>query len=97
MECFGELEDPRMVNKCRHQLMDIIVIAVCATIANADGWEDIAWFGQSKAAWLKQWLALPNGIPSADTFRRVFEPLDAQGFERCFVSWVQRVFERTEG
>lgn len=97
MECFGELEDPRMVNKCRHPLMDIIVIAVCATIANADGWEDIALFGESKAAWLKQWLELPNGIPSADTFRRVFEHLDAQGFERCFIEWVERVFERTEG
>lgn len=97
VECFEGLEDPRMVNKCRHQLMDIVIIAVCATIANADGWEDIALFGQSKADWLKQWLALPNGIPSADTFQRVFEHLDAAQFEACFLDWVQRVFEVTEG
>lgn len=95
--CFGDLPDPRMVNKCRHLLVDIVVIGICATIANADTWEDIADFGQEKAAWLKRWLALPNGIPSADTFRRVFEQLDAQAFQTRFHHWVQTVFRVTEG
>jgi hypothetical protein len=97
VECFQAMEDPRMVNKCRHELLDIIIIAVCATIANADGWEDMAVYGESKAEWLQQWLKLPNGIPSADTFRRVFEHLEAEAFERCFLDWVQRVFDLTAG
>lgn len=97
VECFESLEDPRMENKCRHELLDIIIIAVCATIANGDGWDDIALYGESKAAWLQQWLSLPNGIPSADTFRRVFEHLDAVAFQACFMQWVQRVFDITAG
>jgi predicted transposase YbfD/YdcC len=94
---FSELPDPRMVNKCDHKLIDIVMIAICATIANADGWEDIALFAEGKSQWLKQWLALPNGIPSHDTFKRVFENLDAEVFQQCFMGWVQAVFTRTEG
>lgn len=97
VECFESLEDPRMVNKCRHNLLDIIIIAVCATIANADGWEEIALYGESKASWLQKWLSLPNGIPSADTFRRVFEHLDAEAFQACFMEWVRQVFDITVG
>jgi len=95
--CFSDLPDPRMVNKCRHQLLDIIGIAICATIANADTWADIAEFAEGKAQWLKQWLALPNGIPSADTFRRVFEHLDSNAFQARFHQWMQTVFRVTEG
>jgi predicted transposase YbfD/YdcC len=97
VEWFSDLPDPRMVNKCRHLLVDIVVISICATIANADSWEDIAEFAQGRANWLKQWLALPNGIPSADTFRRVFEHLDQQAFHARFHEWVQAVFSVTEG
>ncbi|MBL8157091.1 MAG: ISAs1 family transposase, partial [Anaerolineae bacterium] len=97
VEWFSDLPDPRMVNKCRHQLVDIVVIGICATIANADSWEDMVEFAQGKAKWLKQWLRLPNGIPSADTFRRVFEHLDSQAFQRRFQEWVQAVFRVTEG
>lgn len=97
VECFEGLPDPRMVNKCRHPLLDILVIAVCATIANADSWDDIALFGESKRAWLGQWLELPNGIPSADTFERVFAHLDAEAFGACFAKWVEQVFELTQG
>src|SRR5260221_1475306 len=89
IEHFSKLPEPRMVKKCRHGLLDIVMIAICATIADADSWEAIALFGESKQDWLKQWLELPNGIPSADTFKRVFELLDSQAFERCFRGWVQ--------
>lgn len=97
VECFERLEDPRMVNKCRHGLMDILVIGVCATIANADSWDDMALFGENKAAWLQQWLDLPNGIPSADTFQRVFRHLNGDVFPGCFLNWVKQVFDLTEG
>lgn len=95
--CLEELEDPRMVNKCQHQLLDILLIGVCATIANAESWDDIALFAESKQEWLRQWLAMPNGAPSADTFRRVFSLLDSAAFERCFVTWMRQVFEQTDG
>ena len=74
--CFTELADPRATRRCDHQLIDILAIAVCAVIACAESWEDIELYGRSKQAWLKTFLALPNGIPSHDTFRRVFMLLD---------------------
>lgn len=97
VEQFRDLPDPRMVNKCDHLLLDMVMIAICATIANADSWEDIAAFGEGKKAWLEQWLALPNGIPSPDTFQRVFARLDAQAFHERFLAWIRAVFEVTEG
>ena len=91
--CFRGLEDPRETSRCDHQLIDILVIAVCAVIACAESWEDIALYGRSKQAWLQAWLetflALPNGIPSHDTFRRVFMLIDPDAFEVCFTRWVQ--------
>jgi hypothetical protein len=73
---FGAVADPRCRGKVEHRLTDILVIAVCAVIACAESWEDIELYGRSKQAWLKTFLALPNGIPSHDTFRRVFMLLD---------------------
>ena len=87
--CFTGLEDPRETSRCDHQLTDILVIAVCAVIACAESWEDIALYGRSKQAWLETFLALPNGIPSHDTFRRVFMLIDPDAFEVCFTRWVQ--------
>src|SRR3954466_5443694 len=87
--CCTGLEDPRETSRCDHQLIDILVIAVCAVIACAKSWEDIALYGRSKQAWLATFLALPNGIPSHDTFRRVFMLIDPDAFERCFSRWVQ--------
>src|SRR3954468_6540343 len=87
--CFAGLEDPRETRRCDHQLIDILVIAVCAVIACAESWEDIELYGRSKQAWLKSFLVLPNGIPSHDTFRRVFMLLDPDAFEACFVRWAQ--------
>src|SRR5918911_1783897 len=87
--CFAGLADPRETRRCAHQLIDILVIAVCAVIACAESWEDIALYGRSKQAWLKTFLALPNGIPSHDTFRRVFMLIDPDAFEGGFTRWVQ--------
>jgi predicted transposase YbfD/YdcC len=97
LEHFEDLPDPRMTKKCDHLLIDVLMIAICATIAHADSWEEMAQFGRSRYAWLKQWLRLPNGIPSHDTFRRVFELIDPLAFERCFMAWVSDVFQLTDG
>src|ERR671912_2349629 len=86
--CFAGLADPRATRRCDHPLIDILVIAVCAVIACAESWEDIELYGRSKQAWLKTFLALPNGIPSHDTFRRVFMPIDPDAFEAGFATWV---------
>lgn len=94
IERFEALEDPRCDWRIEHKLIDILVIAVSAVIAEADSFEDIALYGRCKRAWLSQFLALPNGIPSHDTFRRVFMLIDPDAFERCFLDWVRAVFAR---
>ena len=91
IEQFSDLEDPRCAGKIEHRLIDILVVALCAVIACAESWEDIALYGRSKLAWLRQFLALPNGVPSHDTFRRVFMLIDPQAFEACFTAWVGAV------
>jgi len=96
-EYFRDLPDPRISAKCDHRLLDIILLAICAVLCRAETWEEIEWFGDSKAEWLKQWLELPNGIPSHDTIERVFNKLDPQAFQARFQSWVQAVFTVTEG
>ena len=95
--CFEELKDPRLNRRKRHLLMDIIGITVCAVIAGADGWVGVASFGKSKETWLRTFLELPNGIPSHDTFGRVFSLIDPGAFHECFRSWVQAVQNRVQG
>jgi predicted transposase YbfD/YdcC len=85
---FADLEDPRIDRTRRHHLMDILVIALCAVICGAEGWVDIANYGAAKHDWLKTFLELPHGIPSHDTFRRVFCLLDPQAFLVCFQRWI---------
>src|SRR4028119_975342 len=84
---FGAVVDPRCRGKVEHRLTDILVIAVCAVIACAESWNDIALYGRSKLAWLRTFLELPNGIPSHDTFRRVFMLIDPEAFEAGFSAW----------
>lgn len=94
---FSTLDDPRVDRTRRHSLMDIVTIAICAVVCGADSWVDIEQFGKSKREWLNEFLDLPNGIPSHDTFGRVFSALDADQFQSCFIEWVRLVSEITEG
>ena len=89
VEEFSILEDPRCHGKVQHRLIDILVIAVCAVIAGAESWEDIALYGRSKVEWLGTFLMLPSGIPAHDTFRRMFMLLDSDRFEACFEVWAR--------
>jgi predicted transposase YbfD/YdcC len=90
VEHFAELDDPRADNR-RHLLIDILVIAICAAICGADSWEDIELFGEAKKRWFSTFLELPHGIPSPDTFARVFGALDPEQFQGAFTRWVQDV------
>src|SRR5215211_8594392 len=92
----GGVEDPRCQGKIEHRLIDILVIAVCAVIACAESWDDVALYGRSKQAWLRTFLDLPNGIPSHDTFRRVFMLIDPDAFEGCFTRWAQSLTRKVE-
>lgn len=96
-EYFGELKDPRIDRTKDHKLIDILVIAICATICGADTWEDVAAFGRAKQTWFEGFLELPNGIPSHDTFNRVFNRLDPVQFQSCFMNWISAVSERIQG
>jgi predicted transposase YbfD/YdcC len=88
---FRSLKDPRVVGRSRHLLVDILVLAICGVIANCDDWADIVLFARQRLGWFKRFLKLPNGVPSADTFERVFAKLDARGFERCCVAWLRAI------
>lgn len=94
---FGNIEDPRRTYLNDHPLINIITIALCAIIAGAEGWSDVQMFGQQKKEWLSRFLDLKNGIPSHDTFGRVFARLDPEQFQQSFLSWVQAVFAVSGG
>lgn len=97
IRCFGRVEDPRLDRKKRHSLLDILAISICAAIAGADSWTEIADFGRAKEEWLRTFLKLPNGIPSHDTFGRVFSLLDPGQFEDAFREWVKAIQGQIEG
>jgi predicted transposase YbfD/YdcC len=88
LEHFATLPDPRVLRTRRHELLDIVVIAICAVISGAESWNDVAEYGQRKKDWLTTFLKLPNGIPSHDTFNRVFQRLNPHAFHNCFANWM---------
>ena len=96
-EHFSKVTDPRKDRTRDHKLIDIIAIAICAVICGAEGWVDIELFGKSKLHWPATFLELPNGIPSHDTFGRVFSLIDAQQFQLAFYEWVWAVNDILQG
>lgn len=94
---FSEIEAPRIERTKRHKLIDILTIAILTVICGADSWVGMANFGQAKHSWLKRLLALPHGIPSHDTFARVFARLNPEQVQACFLTWVRSLVRLSEG
>jgi predicted transposase YbfD/YdcC len=94
VECFQEIEDPRIDRTKRHRLVDILCLSVFAVIAGAEGWEDIEEFGKQKFDWCQKYLSLPNGVPSHDTISRVFRALRPGAFQDAFLGWMTSVHEQ---
>lgn len=97
LRIFGQAEDPRVDRTKRHSLVDILVVTLCAVICGADSWAEVEVFGNAKLEWLRTFLALPNGIPSHDTFGRVFSRLKPDQLERCFVDFMNGLVQATGG
>ncbi len=94
---FSELSDPRVERTKHHLLIDIVTIAICAVICGADNWVAIETYGKAKQQWLQQFLELANGIPSHDTFARVFARIDPEQLQKCFSSWINSISKITFG
>ena len=94
---FQSLEDPRIARTKKHPLLDMLVIALCTLLTGGEGFQDMELFGRSKRPWLQTFLHLPHGIPSHDTFGRVFARLNPRRFQECFLSWTQAVAQLTHG
>jgi len=97
LEHFAELEDPRESGGRRHLLGDILALALCAVICGAEEWSAIEEFARAKERWFRSFLKLAHGIPSEDTFARVFSALDPEGFERCFAAWIAALAGSSKG
>ena len=95
-EHFSTLSDPRIQLKIHHKLIDIVVITLCAVLCGADDFSEIADFGKAKEQWFRTFLDLPEGIPSHDTFRRIFSLLDPEQFAKCFASWIRGAFPMSD-
>lgn len=96
LKCFSHIEDPRK-NNSRHLLSEILFIACCAVICGAESWDDIELYGKSKLEWLQTFLSLPHGIPSDDTFRRIFSALNPSTFEESFRNWIKTLVSNVQG
>lgn len=90
---FSEIKDFRLERKKLHQLMDIIVLTVCASLSGAEGWEAIEEFGHNKLDWLRRFVPLKNGVPSHDCLAYVISRLSPKEFQRCFMNWVNAIRE----
>ena len=96
-EHFNDIEDIRIERGKKHKLIDIITISICAVVCGADGWIDIEMYGIARKKWLGKFLELPNGIPSHDTFARVFSQINPDEFNRSFLSWIKGISKITAG
>lgn len=85
---FRKLKDPRLNRRKLHSLLDILFIALCAVLCGAQDWQQVEFFGKKRLTWLRRFLKLPNGVPSHDTFERVFDRLDPIAFQPCLQMWV---------
>ena len=94
---FGNLRDPRASHSIEHKLLDILIISICGTISGANDFAAIAEYGKSKENWLKTFLELENGIPSTDTFERIFARLNPTELQKCFIGWMEAVHKTTKG
>jgi hypothetical protein len=90
---FRKLRDPRVRGRRKHLLLDLVAIAICAAICGCNDWQQTVTFANARRDWLKKFLALPHGIPSHDTFERVFDLLDPEQFQACFRDWMQALQE----
>src|SRR5258708_25099165 len=97
LKYFAELTDPRVERNREHVLEEILLMAIAAVLSGAESWNDIEEYGQAKIEWLKTFLTLPSGIPSHDTFNRVFAALDPEQMEKGFVAWVGSIAKLTAG
>lgn len=96
-EHFNDIEDLRIERGKKHKLIDIITISICAVVCGADGWIDIEMYGVARKKWLEKFLELPNGIPSHDTFARVFSQINPDEFNKSFLSWIKGISKITAG
>ena len=97
ISCFAKLKDPRKEEKINHKLSEILLIVLCGTICGANSWRDYVAFGKSKLSYLEKFSDFANGIPSKNTFARVFAALDPDCFKACFISWVQSLQNHVPG
>ena len=97
IEHFSKLEDPRVERNKKHELIDVIVLCVCAVLSGAEGWCDIEEFGRTKLDWLRRYVPLANGIPVDDTIARIISALSVSGFQECFLSWMEDVVKLSDG
>lgn len=95
--CLSIVRDPRVVERSKHNLIDILVITICAVLCGAEGWDEIEEFGESREEWFRKFLELPNGVPSHDTFARVMSLLDTEELQNSFIDWVSGVIRKGIG
>src|SRR5665213_1549458 len=97
LKYFADLRDPRVERTREHLLEEIVLMAIAAILSGANGWNEIEAYARCKREWLKSFLTLPGGIPSHDTFNRVFSALDPEELEKGFVAWVSSIAKLTAG
>lgn len=94
---FSQLEDPRVIGRTAHRLLDIVVITICGVLSGAESWIDVEMYGREKGEFLRKYIPLPHGIPSHDTFGRVFSLIQPEKIQKCFIEWVQSVMKHSKG